>query len=151
MQLSPHFSLAELTRSQTALRLGIPNEPDERIVANLTRLCALILEPARALLGVPLQISSGYRSPRLNGAVGGAPSSAHLEGRAADVLTPGLDLVAAFDTLRHSALPYDQIIQECGPTGWVHIAVARDGESPRREMLTATGHAGAWKYERVAA
>jgi len=149
VQLSPNFTLAEMERSQTALRKGIANDANALVVAQLARLCGLILEPARDLLGVPISISSGYRSPLLNRAVGGAPTSAHLYGRAADIVPVGMPLGEAFDRLRRSDLPFDQIITECN--AWIHIAIARDGEAPRRQMLSATGSPGSWKYTEVAA
>ncbi len=145
--LSEHFCLEEMTRSQTALRQGIDNTPTEGIVANLTRLCETLLEPARALLGEPFHVDSGYRCVALNEAVGGAKSSAHMTGRAADIIPQGLDLHAAFDKLRLSDLPYDQIIIECG--AWLHLAVAVEGEQPRRMALTASGGPGDWHYVEV--
>lgn len=147
-QITPNFSLEELTRSQTALRLGIPNDPDDAQVQNLARLCHDLLEPARAILGVPFHVDSGFRCQRLNAAVGGAGTSAHLDGRAADIIPQGLDLQVCFDELRKSDLPYDQIIFECH--AWIHLAVARPGETPRRQALTATGGPGAWHYQGVA-
>lgn len=147
MNLSTNFTLEEMVRSQTALRLGIDNTPNASQIAHMTVLCASLLEPARTLLGVPLHIDSGFRSTRLNAAVGGAANSAHLDGRAADIVPIGLELHAAFDTLRHSDVPYDQIITECD--AWIHIAIAADGTKPRRQMLAAKGHAGAWTYEAV--
>jgi hypothetical protein len=147
MNLSPHFTLEELTFSQTALRKGIDNTPAAGAVENLTTLCATLLEPARDLLGVPLHLDSGFRSPALNEAVGGAKTSAHMDGRAADCIPQGADLRQAFDRLRRSDLPYDQIIYEC--SAWIHLAIARKGETPRREALTATGGPGNWAYQPV--
>lgn len=148
-QLSEHFSLEELIFSEVALRKGLDNVPPMTEAANLARLCHTLLEPVRDLLGAPLRIHSGYRSAAVNAAVGGTSSSAHMEGRAADFVPIDLPLLNAFHALRTSPLPFDQIIQECGPSGWIHIAIAREGENPRREMLSATGHPGAWHYERV--
>lgn len=146
--LSAHFGLEELTFSQAALRLGIPNTPPASALANLPRLCALLLEPARTILAAPLHVDSGYRSAELNARIGGSPASAHMFGRAADVIPIGLDLSAAFDTLRLMAdLPYDQIIFECA--AWIHLAVAPEGAEPRRQALTATGGPGAWRYSVV--
>lgn len=148
MNLSDHFSLAELTFSQVAARKGISNEPTLAVTENLTRLCADLLEPIRTLLGVPMRIDSGYRSPLVNEAVGGANDSAHLTGRAADLVPIEYDLQSAFDAIRKSDLPIDQVIFEC--RAWVHVAIAPAGVEPRHEALIATGHAGAWHYERVA-
>lgn len=146
--LSEHFTLEELTFSQVATRLGIDNTPPAAALENLPRLCALLLEPARTILAVPLHVDSGFRCPELNARIGGSPASAHMFGRAADVIPIGLDLAAAFETLRLTAdLPYDQIIFECA--AWIHLAVAPEGAEPRREALTATGGPGTWRYARV--
>ncbi len=148
MKISDNFTLEQMTFSQTALRKGLDNTPNAGEQANIQRLCETLLEPALWLLGRPLTVNSGYRSPALNAAVGGAASSAHMDGRAADVVPVGLDLHAAFDILRESSLPFDQIILECG--AWIHLAIARTGVDPRRQVLTATGGPGAWHYEEVA-
>lgn len=147
MNLSAHFTLAELIRSQTAIRNGINNTPDDRTIQELRRLCATVLEPVRELLGVPLQISSGYRCSKLNALVGStAKHSAHLDGRAADFIPMGVDLRKAFDAIRSApGLPIDQIIIECGE--WIHIAVPALGQIPRRQALIAFGRPGAWTYE----
>lgn len=138
-ELSEHFTLEELSRSQTAVRLGISNVPNRDQVEALTRLSLDLLEPARALLEVPLLISSGFRCPQLNVAVGGQPSSAHLDGRAADFTPGGEDLEAAFEILSESALPFDQLILESGAgSAWIHIASARTGQEPRRQALHLT-------------
>ena len=152
MQVSEHFALEDLTRSQTALRKGIDNTPSDDIVASLTVLCTDLLEPARALWGVPVQIDSGYRCPELNDAVGGADRlghvSEHVFGRAADCIPLGLDLQEAFDQVRRSDLPYDQVIFEC--KAWIHLGKAADGVDPRRQALLASGGPGAWRYSPVA-
>lgn len=148
MNLTPHFTLDELTFSEVALRQGIHNEPDSGQVSRLIWLCRDLLEPVRTLLKVPLHINSGFRSIELNSAVGGTHTSAHMSGEAADFVPVGLDLRTAFDILRlQPELPYDQLIIECN--AWIHIALAPAGVKPRRQALTATGHAGAWAYQLV--
>lgn len=148
VELSPSFTLETLCRSDVALRRGIENVPNAGEINNLRRLCLELLEPAQALLGVRTRINSGYRSPALNHAVGGAAGSAHMDGRAGDVVFTGLNLHEVFDTLRRSSLPYDQIILECG--SWIHLAIARTGVDPRRMAMRASGGPGAWKYEQAA-
>jgi zinc D-Ala-D-Ala carboxypeptidase len=147
-RLSPNFTLAELTFSEVALRLGFDNEPPAALIPNLQRLCQMILEPARTLLNVPLHVNSGYRSHELNAAIGGATDSAHMYCRAADILPIGMPLLEAFEKLRTSAIAYDQIIVECG--AWIHIAIAMEDAAPRRQALTASGRPGNWHYEAVA-
>ena len=146
-QLTEHFSLEELTFSQVASRQGIDNKPTPEVVTNLTRLATTLLEPARALIDTPTHVDSGYRSPLVNAAVGGARDSAHMDGRAADTVFLGVPLQQAFDTLRATSLPFDQIIFEC--QAWIHLSIAPEGQEPRRQALTATGHPGAWHYELV--
>lgn len=145
--LSEHFTLEELTFSQSALRLGIDNTPPAVALEELQKLCSVLLEPARLILGVPLHVDSGYRCPELNSRIGGASASAHMDGRAADIIPIGMPLQQAFDTLHASDLPLDQIIIECG--AWLHMAIAPDGVEPRRMAMTASGHPGAWSYQLV--
>jgi len=133
MNLTDHFSLEELTSSSIALRKGIPNVPNDEQVANLT-LLAQTLERVRELLG-PFHIDSAFRSPKVNSAVGGSPTSAHLEGYAADIVCPSyggpLEVCKA---IQGSGIPYDQLIMEGGEKGWTHISV---DPKMRREVLTA--------------
>jgi hypothetical protein len=143
--LSPHFTLAELTFSQVAARKGIDNVPSTERIENLGQLCSVLLEPIRTLLGVPLHVDSGYRSVEVNAAVGGATKSAHVEGRAADIIPIGMDLQEAFDLIRRSDLPFDQVIAECGPA-WIHVAIAA---IPRRQVLSCWGSPGNWHYVEV--
>jgi len=140
MNLSPHFSLAELLASQVATRKGIDNTPAPAIVANLTRLAAL-LEQVRALVGAPIAISSGYRSPALNRAVGGAANSAHVLGLAADIGTAKLAPKALALLIRQSDIAFDQLIYE---GTWVHIALSAG--TPRRQVLTAKFAGGGVSY-----
>ena len=140
MNLSPHFSLAELVSSQVATGKGIDNAPAPAIVANLTRLAAL-LEQVRALVGAPIAISSGYRSPALNKAVGGAANSAHVLGLAADISTAKLTPKALALLIRQSDIAFDQLIYE---GTWVHIALSVG--ALRRQVLTAKFAGGGVSY-----
>jgi hypothetical protein len=131
-QLTEHFSLEELIFSSTAVRLGIDNAPSPDVVTNLTTL-ANGLELVRTLLGnQPMHIDSGYRSAQLNQQVGGVPSSAHVQGYAADFICPEfgtpLQIVQA---IARSDIQYDQVIQE---GNWVHLSVA---PTLRGQVLTA--------------
>ena len=152
MQLSEHFSLAELTHSQVALRTGIDNEPNAEQIANLQRVCEELLEPARKILGVALKIDSGFRAPLVNAATGGSINSAHMEGRAADVIPLGMPVLDAFRALRSTELAYDQMIFECAT--WIHLGLPALGVAPRREAELAQrappGDPRRWIYTRVA-
>lgn len=120
MNLSAHFTLEELTHSETALRKGLNNTPDAETVANLTEL-ANGLEKVRELLGHPLHINSAYRSPKVNSAVGSKPTSAHVKGYAADFTCPAFGSVSKIcQTIMDSTISYDQIIREYD--SWVHIS-----------------------------
>ncbi len=133
-RLSPHFRVGEFTRSQVASRLGIPNDLPPSYRRNAERLCRDLLEPIRKLVDCPIIISSGYRSPELNSAIGGSRRSQHCQGLAADLVVPGwsaLDL--CWLTLR-SGLVFDQLIYE---GTWTHISINPVGTLPRRSVLTA--------------
>lgn len=122
MNLSPHFTLAEMTVSEVAARRGIPNEPTPEALEALYR-TATGLEAVRAVLGKPIIVTSGYRSPAVNRLVGGQPSSQHLRGEAADFICPAFGTPAeVVDALVKSAVQYDQCILEFGR--WVHISFA---------------------------
>jgi zinc D-Ala-D-Ala carboxypeptidase len=137
-QLTAHFSLEELLRSNTGERLHIDNSPSPEVVQHLMVL-AQGLEKIRALLGAPLNIDSGYRCPALNRAVGGVPDSAHVQGYAADFVCPGygspLQIARA---IAGSAIAFDQCIQE---GSWCHVSF---DPRLRHQALTATfGPSGA--------
>lgn len=109
--LSTSFLLAEFVASDTADSLNIENDITIDAVDNLRHLCAELLQPLRNALGVGLYISSGYRCPALNKAVGGVATSQHTTGQAADVYCrrqfKPIDIAKAVKTLR---LPFDQMI-----------------------------------------
>ncbi|HJV23407.1 MAG TPA: D-Ala-D-Ala carboxypeptidase family metallohydrolase [Holophagaceae bacterium] len=143
MQLSEHFSLEELVASATAKARRISNRPDDLERANLERLCTTLLEPARMVLRVGLHVNSGFRCPELNAAVGGMKASAHLSGRAADVVPLGLPIEEAFHKLCEAPqqkLPFDQLILETNHRGavWLHLAIAAEGKEPRRMAFRLT-------------
>lgn len=141
MQLSQHFSLAELTVSQTADRAGIDNSPDDGVISNLTVLCHG-LEMIRALVGLPILISSGYRSPVVNKLVGGSETSQHMKGQAADITCPQYgDPKNLLKAVMAAKLPFDQAILEfyqpatwsTPPRGWLHVSFVRS--APRQQAL----------------
>ena len=121
MNLSPHFTLDELTESATALRLGIDNTPLPWEIEALTRLCEQILEPLREHFGKPVAVTSGYRSPRVNGAVGSKPSSQHCKGEAADIKIHGVPNLEIAEWIKANT-EFDQCILEYPPGGWVHVS-----------------------------
>ena len=136
--LTPHFCLEELVRSETAIRRGIPNEPSEEVIRNLRHLCREVLEPLRCHFGQPVVISSGYRCPPLNRAVGGSPHSQHLKGEAADIRVPDPQTGEAWFRWMRDHLPFDQLIKErssrTSPSFWIHVSHRRTG-SNRRQVI----------------
>ena len=133
--LSEHFTLEELTFSQTAARQGIDNTPSPEIIQNLVRV-ALALEEIRSLLGgSAIHVNSGYRGPELNTFIGGSKTSAHMTGLAADFIAPAFGTVLEIaQAIAASDIIFDQLIHEYGT--WVHIGLAPDGATPRRQLLT---------------
>jgi putative chitinase len=139
MQLSANFSLEEFTRSDEAAKRGIVNTPTPGHLENLQNL-ATQLEAVRTLLGRKIKITSGYRNPELNEAVGGVKNSAHAVGHAADFHVDGLSDLEAAKLIRDSTLVFDQLIYE--ENRCVHISFdPRDGK-PRREVKRQPGGPG---------
>ncbi len=143
-QLTEHFTLGEMVRSNTAEKAGLYNLPREECeLANLRALCRNVLEPARALLNSPLRITSGFRSAALNKRIGGAASSQHMLGEAADFILHNLPVRDAAFTLSHQdELPFDQLLYEHRKTHggwqeWIHISHRRVGVN-RGQVLSIT-------------
>jgi len=135
MQLSPHFTLDEFVRSSTAAARGIANTPGPVHLANL-RILAAHLEGVRALLGNPIPITSAYRSPALNQAVGGSATSDHANGLAADFTCPRFgSVIQVCEAIAASRIDFDQLIFEQKPGGieWVHLGF---GPRMRRDVLS---------------
>jgi len=133
-QLSPHFSLEEMTHSDVATRNGWDNTPDEATTVNLTRL-AEFLERVKVLLdNKPIMINSAYRSKQVNDAVGSKDTSQHRLGCAADIRVPGMTPDQVTQAIKSSELPFDQVIREFD--SWTHVSVPnREGEQPRGMAL----------------
>ena len=128
--LSPHFTLAELTRSATALQHGLPNQPSAEVIQNLRLLCQYILEPLRQHLQVPVRVTSGYRQSTVNRLVGGTCHSLHTLGQAADIQVPKALMPRAYMYIRDH-LPYDQLIME---PSWIHVSY-RHGHNRHQEVI----------------
>lgn len=136
MQLTEHFSLEEFTLSSKALSLGIENTPTPEHLENLKRV-AEGMEAVRALFDAPIEITSGYRNPAVNAAVGGVPTSAHALGMAADFHVHGFQDLDAAKRIRDSALTFDQLIYE--KNRCVHISF---DPRLRRQVLRQPGGPG---------
>jgi putative chitinase len=136
-KLSEHFSLAELTVSSAADRLGIPNTPTAAHLLHLKRTAAG-LEAVRSILGdCAIVVTSGYRNPKVNKAVGGVPNSAHALGHAADFRAAGFSAFAAAKKLADAQaagrIEFDQLILETSRSV-VHISFDPDGGSAKKGM-----------------
>jgi zinc D-Ala-D-Ala carboxypeptidase len=125
-QLTANFSLHELTKSETALRLGMPNEPGPAEIASLTTLAGEILQPVRNHYGKGVKVNSGFRHPDVNAAVKGSRTSDHCLGMAADIEIPG---VPNHELAEYIAKNYKftQVILEfytqgIPDSGWVHVS-----------------------------
>jgi uncharacterized protein YcbK (DUF882 family) len=138
MKLTQHFTLEEMTKSQTASRKGIDNTAPPEVVENLKALCENVLEKIRIHFGKPLSINSGYRGPKLNKAIGGAKNSQHMTGQAADIEMVGMDNKILFCWIKDN-LEFDQLILEyykpgVPDSGWVHVSWNSQGN--RKQVLT---------------
>ena len=125
IQLSEHFTLNEFTKSITAERLGIKNEPDYEKVQAMKQLCREVLEPLRQHYGKPIRITSGYRCPLLNAAVGGVTNSQHLYGEAADLSVPSEAVARDWFQWLVKNTDFDQLLFEHNTrlkNCWLHIS-----------------------------
>ena len=134
MQLTPNFTLEELTASGTAARLGINNIPNAVEISNLRRL-AYMLQELRNMFDAPIFINSGFRNKELNQAVGSSSSSQHLKACAADIRVSGYTPREAVRKIIDSGISYDQVI--CEYDSWVHISIPSEvGVKARKNALT---------------
>ena len=158
MQLSKNLALAEVTRSETAKRKGISNMPTPEHLENFKKLAENVFQPIREHFGVPIHISSGYRSAALNKAIGGAgktvngvyiPSSQHCTGEAIDIDMDGTSVTnaAIFNYIKDN-LEFDQLIWEFGTDtnpDWVHVSYESTGKQ-RKQILKAKKVGGKTTY-----
>jgi hypothetical protein len=152
MKLSEHLDLAEVTRSDSAKRKGISNEPTPEHLENLKKLAVNIFEPIRKHFGVPIMISSGYRSKSLNTAINGSLSSQHCQGEAIDIdmdgTANGVTNKMVFDYIKGN-LNFDQLIFEFGTKDspdWVHVSFESTGKQ-RKQILRAVKIGGKTAYQ----
>lgn len=147
MKLSSNFWLREFLRSDVATRKGIDNTPNAQQVENLARLCNDLLEPVRATLGHrTIFVSSGFRCPELNAAIGGSKTSNHMQGLAADIIVAGMTPLAVCEAIEAVTWPaLDQCIFE---GTWTHLGAAQAGHLARHEYLTAHFQNGSVNYTR---
>lgn len=136
--ISAHITYAEATKSQTALRLGIDNTPTAEVLKRMRLVAETIFEPIRLHFGIPIAVSSFYRSPELNKAMGGAKTSQHVTGEAIDIdadVFGGLTNMQIFNYVLKN-LPFDQLIHEYGTKkipAWIHVSYKATGN--RRQVI----------------
>ena len=140
-RLSTHFSLKELTRSDTAVRKGIKNDPNEKEIENLRTVCEKILEPVRVHYGIPFTPSSGFRCLQLNKEIGSSNKSQHINGQAVDFEVPGVPNMELAMWIREH-LDYDQLLlefykEDIPDSGWVHCSYV--GDRNRKESKRFDG------------
>jgi hypothetical protein len=151
MKISEHLSLAEVSRSETAKRRGISNIPTAEHLENFKKLAENIFEPIREHFGVPIHISSGYRSKELNTAIGGSLSSQHCQGEAIDIdmddSGSGVTNADVYNFIKDN-LNFDQLIWEFGTDknpDWVHVSYESTGKQ-RKQKLKAVKTNGKTSY-----
>jgi len=157
MQLSEHLTLAEATKSQTATRLGIDNSPTIAHLESLRSVAKNIFEPIRNHFGVPIAVTSGYRSKALNDAIRGSRRSQHCHGQALDIDADVFGRITNGEIFHYikSNLDFDQLIWEFGDEphdtnanpDWVHVSFVNDGFN-RGEILTAYRENGRTRYKK---
>ena len=136
MRVSKNFLLSEFTNSSTAKRLGIDNEPTKKHLRNLQRTVDFLLQPLRDAVG-PIRISSGYRNPSLNRAIGGSRSSQHCKGEALDLQfweMGQMNNKVIYDWILDSGIEFDQMINEFD-FSWIHVSLVKKGN--RMQVLEA--------------
>lgn len=127
-----YFTIDELCRSEKARQLGIKNIPTNDIVDSLSDLVENVLDPARTKFGKPIIVNSGYRCPELNKAIGGAPTSQHVKGEAADITAGNKENNKCLFEIIRDNLQYDQLINE-HDFSWVHVSYCKDRN--RKQVL----------------
>jgi hypothetical protein len=148
MNLSPNFTLSEMTKSETALRNNLDNTPGETEIANLTVLAEKVLQPVRDHYGKGVKVNSGFRHPNVNAAVGGSKTSDHCLGQAADIEIPGVPNHELAEWIKNN-LEYTQLILEfytrgIPDSGWVHVSYVPS--NLKKQDLTATKENGKTVY-----
>ncbi len=129
-----YFTMKELTKSSTSDKLGIDNTPTPEASVALSNLVTHVLDPLREMYGKPITVNSGYRCPKLNAAVGGAKTSQHMRGEAADITAGSkTENKKLFELIRDN-LPFDQLIDESNYS-WMHVSYVSTSKN-RKQILS---------------
>jgi hypothetical protein len=148
MNLTKNFTLAEMTKSETALRYDMDNTPGEQEIAALKLLAEKVLQPVRDHFGRGVKVNSGFRHPEVNAKVGGSKTSDHCRGQAADIEIPGVPNAELAEWIKDN-LEFRQLILEfytpgIPDSGWVHVSYV--AEDNKKQVLTATKQNGKTVY-----
>ena len=148
MNLTKNFTLAEMVKSETALRHDMDNTPGEAEIENLKRLCEQVLQPVRDHFAKGVKVNSGFRHPEVNAKVGGSKTSDHCKGQAADIEIPGVPNGDLAQWITEN-LDFTQVILEfytpgIPDSGWVHVSY--DPQNLKKQALTATKQSGKTVY-----
>jgi zinc D-Ala-D-Ala carboxypeptidase len=148
MNLTKNFTLAEMTKSETALRYDMDNTPGEQETAALKLLAEKVLQPVRDHFGRGVKVNSGFRHPEVNAKVGGSKTSDHCRGQAADIEIPGVPNAELAEWIKDN-LEFRQLILEfytpgIPDSGWVHVSYV--AEDNKKQVLTATKQNGKTVY-----
>jgi hypothetical protein len=148
MNLTKNFTLAEMTKSETALRYDMDNTPGEQETAALKLLAEKVLQPVRDHFGRGVKVNSGFRHPEVNAKVGGSKTSDHCRGQAADIEIPGVPNAELAEWIKDN-LDFRQLILEfytpgIPDSGWVHVSYV--AEDNKKQVLTATKQNGKTVY-----
>jgi zinc D-Ala-D-Ala carboxypeptidase len=149
MKLTENFSLAEMTKSETALRLDLPNDPEPDHLENMKALAENVLQPVRNYFGMGVKVNSAYRHPDVNKAVGGSTTSDHCKGMAADIEIPGIPNAELAEWIQDN-LEFRQLILEfytpgVPDSGWVHVSY--NPADNKKQVLTAMKENGKTVYK----
>jgi zinc D-Ala-D-Ala carboxypeptidase len=148
MNLTANFTLAEMVKSETALRHNMDNTPGETEIENLKQLCEQVLQPVRNHFQTGVKVNSGFRHPEVNAKVGGSKTSDHCKGQAADIEIPGIpnaDLaIWIMDNLQYTQLILEFYTPGIPDSGWVHVSY--DPANLKKQNLTAVKKDGKTVY-----
>ena len=149
MKLTENFSLSEMIKSETALRLDLPNDPEPDHLENMKALAENVLQPVRDHFGRGVKVNSAYRHPDVNKAVGGSTTSDHCKGMAADIEIPGIPNAELAEWIQDN-LEFRQLILEfytpgVPDSGWVHVSY--NPADNKKQVLTAMKENGKTVYK----
>jgi len=149
MKLSDNFTLAEMTKSETAVRHGLENTPGPQEIENLKKLCVNVLQPIRNHYKKGVHVNSGFRHPEVNAKVGGSRTSDHCKGMAADIEIPGVAngelAIWVKDNLEYTQLILEFYTPGVPDSGWVHVSY--DPANLKKQVLTAMREDGKVVYK----